>query len=200
MIKWGNWNLERKENEIRLSSKAISSIKEKIQAERKNMIETLTDAFEQEKKKGNKFGRNYNFSINQAKKVVDEWNDSLWFLTQYKESDGWNDEDTQKLLNPKNKDGVVNVYSKIDDEIVDCHFLKFWKKLKRNVFTLTKDKINKILNDESFELKNGSKNEYLVYQDYSESERTKFLFYYPQIDADVWFLRQVLYDKTNKMI
>ena len=200
MIKWGNWNLERKENEIRLSSKAISSIKEKVKLKRKKLIQTLSGAFEQEDKQENGCEENYDFSVNQAKKVVNAWNDSLSILSQLKEWDELSSQDTQELLNPLNKDGVVNFYSKIDDEVIDCHFLKFWKKLKRNVFTLTKDKINKILNDERVEFTNKNEDEMLEYWDSLKLQNFKGFFYFSKISAANWFKRQVLYDKRNKTI
>ena len=71
MIQWDNWNLDLKENEIDFSNKMINSIRGKVQSERNKVIKTLSDALEQEKGKGNTSQGNYDFSVNQAKKVVD---------------------------------------------------------------------------------------------------------------------------------
>ena len=65
---------------------------------------------------------------------------------------------------------------------------------------MTKDKINKILNDERVEFKNENEEEILVYEDSQNLEDCKGLFYDPKVNAANWFIRQVLYDKANKII
>ena len=200
LIHWENWNREQKENEIYSSNKVISSIKEKVRAEKNKLIRTLSNFLQEEKKQGIQCGGNYNISVNQAKKVVDSWKNNLSVLSKYRKGDGWNDEDIQELLSPQNKEGVAYIFSKINDDIVESDYFEFWKRLKRNVFTLTKNKIEKILNDESAEFQNENEVENLIYGDSPNSNNYKCFFYYPNIKADTVYLRQAIYDKTNKTI